>query len=143
MTDGVKKGLEVCKGIFPAMLVMLTAIAMLRASGALDLLGRLMAPVLEIFGIPPDCLPLALLRPFSGSGALSIGSEVMKTSGPDSLAGRVAAVMLGSSETSFYIIGLYSAYLKLKDTRYALPAALAADIAAFVMSGITVRLFFG
>lgn len=140
MVEGVKKGLAVCRGIFPAVLIMLVAISMVRASGAIQLLGSLLAPALDFVGIPGDCLPLALLRPFSGSGALSVGSEIMKNAGPDSLSGRVAAVMLGASETSFYTLGVYSAYLGIKNTRYALPAALSADAAAFIMSGIAVRL---
>ena len=91
-------------------------------------------------GIPEECLPLALLRPFSGSGALSVGASVIAQAGPDSMAGRIAAVMLGSSETSFYTIAVYSACLGLKNTRYTLPAALCADLAAFLMSGVAVRL---
>ena len=83
---------------------------------------------------------MALLRPFSGSGALSVGASVIAQAGPDSMAGRIAAVMLGSSETSFYTIAVYSACLGLKNTRYTLPAALCADLAAFLMSGVAVRL---
>ncbi len=137
---GVKSGLKVCAGIFPAMLIMLVALSMLRASGAVELLCGFAAPIVAPLGIPPSCLPLALLRPFSGSGALSIGSGVIAECGPDSLAGRIAAVMLGSSETSFYTIGVYTAYLGIKNTAYAVPAALSADLAAFIMSGIAVRL---
>lgn len=140
MVAGAKQGLKVCVGIFPAVLVMLVLITMLRASGAVDLIARLLGPVTEPLGIPAQLLPLALLRPFSGSGALSIGSEVMGAAGPDSLTGRIAAVMLGASETSFYTLAVYSAYLGLKNTRYALPAALSADAAAFIMAGISVRL---
>ena len=140
LTAGALKGLAVCRGIFPTVLVMLTLMAMLRASGAIDGLSRLLSPVLTPLGIPPDCLPLALLRPFSGSGALSLGSDVMKTAGPDSLSGRMAAVMLGASETSVYTLAVYGGYLGLKDTRYALPAALISDATAFIAAGIAVRL---
>ena len=143
LTSGMKAGLRVCADIFPAVLTMLVAVTMVRASGAIDLLSAFLSPLLELVGMPPECLPLALLRPFSGSGALSVGSEVMARTGPDSLAGRVAAVMLGSSDTSFYTIAVYSAYLGLKDTRYTLKAALCADLAAFVMSGLAVRLLMG
>ena len=94
MADGIREGITVCKGIFPAILVMLTAVSMLRASGAIDIISNLAAPLCDKLGIPPECLPLALLRPFSGGGALSIGSEVIKQNGPDSLTGRIAAVML-------------------------------------------------
>lgn len=142
MICGIRQGLTVCLHIFPAVLVMLAAVTMLRASGAIDLLAAFLAPLLHRIGFPPECLPLALLRPFSGSGALSVGSDVIRAAGPDSYAGRVAAVMLGSSETSFYTIAVYSAALGLKNTRYALPAALCADLAAFLSSALAVRLFF-
>ena len=140
LTCGMKEGLTVCAGIFPAVLTMLVAITMVRASGAIDLLSAFLGPVLEAVGMPAECLPLALLRPFSGSGALSVGSAVMAQCGPDSRAGRVAAVMLGSSDTSFYTIAVYSAYLGLKNTRYTLKAALTADAVAFLMSGLAVGL---
>lgn len=140
LTSGMKAGLTVCAGIFPAVLTMLVAITMVRASGAIDLLSAFLGPVLEAVGMPAECLPLALLRPFSGSGALSVGSAVMAQCGPDSRAGRVAAVMLGSSDTSFYTIAVYSAYLGLKNTRYTLKAALTADAVAFLMSGLAVGL---
>ena len=140
LTCGMKAGLTVCAGIFPAVLTMLVAITMVRASGAIDLLSAFLGPVLEAVGMPAECLPLALLRPFSGSGALSVGSAVMAQCGPDSRAGRVAAVMLGSSDTSFYTIAVYSAYLGLKNTRYTLKAALTADAVAVLMSGLAVGL---
>ena len=143
LLQGMKEGLQVCLSIFPALLTMLVCITMLRASGAIDLVSAFLAPLAEALGMPADCLPLALLRPFSGSGALAVGSDVMTRAGVDSLAGRVAAVMLGSSDTSFYTVAVYSAYLGLKNTRYALPAALCADLAAFFMSGLAVRLLMG
>ena len=143
LTSGMKAGRRVCADIFPAVLTMLVAVTMLRASGAIDLLSAFLSPVLQWVGMPPECLPLALLRPFSGSGALSVGSEIMASAGPDSLTGRVAAVMLGSSDTSFYTIAVYSAFLRLKDTRYTLKAALLADLTAFLVAGIAVRLLMG
>ena len=143
MCSGIKDGLRVCAGIFPAMLIMLTVVAMLRAGGCSDLIAYALTPIADRLGIPSECIPLALLRPFSGSGALSIGSEIIKSSGADSFAGRVAAVMLGASETSFYTIAVYSAYLGLKNIAYTLPAALSADAAAFIMSAAAVRLLMG
>ena len=143
LTSGMKAGLRVCADIFPAVLTMLVAVTMLRASGAVDLLSAFLSPVLQWVGMPPECLPLALLRPFSGSGALSVGSEIMASAGPDSLTGRVAAVMLGSSDTSFYTIAVYSAFLGLRDTRYTLWAALCADLTAFLVAGMAVRLLMG
>lgn len=140
MVRGMKEGLRVCVSIFPAVLAMLVALSMLRASGAVELLAHVLAPVLTPLGIPEECLPLVLLRPFSGSGALSVGSSIIAQVGPDSTAGRIAAVMLGSSETSFYTIAVYSAALRMKDTRNILPAALCGDAAAFLLSGVAVRL---
>lgn len=140
MADGIREGLAVCKGIFPAVLVMLTVVSMLRASGAVDIISVIAAPMCDKLGIPADCLPLALLRPFTGGGALSIGSEIIKRMGPDSLTGRIAAVMLGASETSFYTIAVYSSFLGIKNTKYTPIAAVAADCAAFIMAGVAVRL---
>lgn len=111
-----------------------TAVYMLRASGAIDLASAWLAPLFHLLGIPQECVPLALLKPISGGGGLALGSELIRTAGPDSYVGRVAAVMLGSSETSIYTIGLYAGHLGLKRTRYAIPAALCADLAAFMMS---------
>lgn len=104
------------------------------ASGAIDLASAWLAPLFHLLGIPQECVPLALLKPISGGGGLALGSELIRTAGPDSYVGRVAAVMLGSSETSIYTIGLYAGHLGLKRTRYAIPAALCADLAAFMMS---------
>ncbi len=113
---------------------MLTAVYMLRASGAIDLASAWLAPLFHLLCILQYCVPLALLKPISGGGGLALGSELIRTAGPDSYVGRVAAVMLGSSETSIYTIGLYAGHLGLKRTRYAIPAALCADLAAFMMS---------
>jgi len=140
ITDGIREGLKTCAGIFPAVLVMMTAVAMLRAGGAVEVLAHSAGPLMAKLGVPVECLPLALLRPFTGGGATAIGSEIIAAAGPDSFVGRVAAVMLGSSETSFYVVAVYSAYLQMKNTRYAVPAALCADFAAFLAAGWAVRL---
>ena len=142
MTQGAKKGLLTVKTILPALIVLLTAIAMLRASGFLDLLARLFGPAMQRLGIPEETAPLLFLRPFSGSGALAIGSELMQQYGPDSFIGRTAAVMLGSTETTFYVVGVYFGALGIKKTRHAVPAALAADLVGFITAALTVRLFF-
>ena len=118
--DGAKKGLTTAVGILPTMVGMLTAVTMLRASGAIDLLAHALAPVMGALGIPEACAPLVLLKPVSGSGGLAIGAEVMRQSGADSLTGLTAAVMLGASETSIYTISLYAGSLKLPGTRYAI-----------------------
>ncbi len=139
--QGAKRGLKTVLSIFPAMLAMLTALAMVRASGAVDVLAHGLEPLVSPLGIPAECIPLALLRPFSGSGALSIGSDIIQHCGPDSPAGLIAAVMLGSSETSLYCIALYSAAVGIKNTRWAVWAALAGDLAAFLAAAWSVRLF--
>ena len=99
--------------------------------------------MLEVLGIPPETAPLLLIRPVSGSGALAVGSELMSAYGPDSYIGRVAAVMLGSTETTFYTIAVYFGAAGIIRTRHTIPAALTADLTGFVVSALTVRLFFG
>lgn len=136
---GAEKGLQTAVRILPTMIGLLTAVTMLRASGFIDLAGAALAPVLSAVGIPSECAALVLLKPLSGSGGLALGQEVMRTCGADSYAGRVAAVMLGASETSIYTIGIYCGHLGLKRTRYAIPAALMADLAAFIFAAAWVR----
>lgn len=139
---GAKEGLTTAASILPTMVGMLTAVYMLRASGCIDLMGRALAPVLALLGIPEECAALVLLKPVSGGGGLALGSEIMRQAGADSYAGRVAAVMLGASETSIYTISLYCGHIGLRRTRYALPAALLGDLAAFAASAFFVRLLF-
>ena len=124
--------------IVPALVGLLTAVSMLRASGALDLAARLLAPLLDRVGVPSELLPLMLVRPISGSAALGVGAELIGTYGPDSYLGRVAAVMLGSTETTFYF-----GAVGVTRTRYALPAALCADLTGFLAAAWAVRLCFG
>lgn len=133
-TEGARQGLQTAAGILPTMVGMLTAVYMLRASGAIDIASELLSPALGLLGIPKECVPLVLLKPISGGGGLALGSELIRRAGADSYVGRVAAVMLGSSETSIYTIGLYAGHLGLRETRYAIPAALCADLAAFAAS---------
>ena len=139
--SGVKNGLHTAVNILPAMIALLTAVFMLRASGFIDLAGQALEPIFSILGIPSECASLVLLKPLSGGGGLALGSEIMKTYGPDSYAGKVAAVMLGASETSLYTIGIYCGHLQLKRTRYAIPAALLGDLTAFITAAFFVRLF--
>lgn len=142
LTRGAGDGLKVVANILPSLVVLLTAVYMLRASGALEALARLCAPTLALLGIPAETAALMFLRPVSGSGALAVGSELMAAYGPDSYLGRCAAVMLGSTETTFYVIAVYFGAAGIKKTRHAVPAALAADLTGFVMAAATVRLFF-
>lgn len=143
LTHGAEEGLGVLLRIIPALVGLLTAVSMFRASGAMEWLSTLFVPVLGRLGIPPETAPLMLVRPVSGSGALAVGSELMRTYGPDSYIGRVAAVMLGSTETTFYTIAVYFGSAGIHKTRHAIPAALTADLAGFAASALAVRLFFG
>lgn len=142
LTEGIREGLETVKRIFPPVLATVTAVAMLRSSGALDALTALLSPLLRLVGIPPETAGLMLTRPLSGTGALGIGTELMETCGPDSEIGRIAAVMLGSTETTFYTVSVYFSAAGIRRTRHAIPAALVADVVGFVCAGIFVRLFF-
>ena len=128
--------------ILPPLVALLTAVYMLRASGALELLTHALTPVLTILGIPPETVGLLLIRPVSGSGALAVGSEIMQTYGPDSTVGRTAAVMLGSTETTFYTIAVYYGAAGTRRPRHTIPAALAADITGFLAAAWTVRWMF-
>ena len=143
LTAGAQEGLTILLRILPSLVGLLTAVYMLRASGAMEVLGQLLAPLLEQLGIPGETTALLFIRPVSGSAALAVGSELMASHGPDSYLGRVAAVMLGSSETTFYTIAVYFGSAGIRRTRYAVPAALIADAVCFIASAFAVRLFFG
>ncbi len=142
MAEGAKEGLAVLVRIFPYLVSLLTVVTMLRASGALECMGKCLTPLLEWLGLPVETLPLMLTRPFSGSGALGIGAELIHTYGPDSVIGRTAAVMLGSTETTFYTVAVYFGAVGVKDSRYAIPAALAADLTGFLLSAWSVNWLF-
>ena len=140
LVQGAGEGLGVLLRIVPPLVGLLTAVYMLRASGALELAA--LAPVLTALGIPPETVALLLVRPVSGSAALGVGAELIATYGPDSLIGRTAAVMLGSTETTFYTIAVYFGAAGIVKTRYAVPAALCADLAGFMAAAWAVRVIF-
>ncbi|MEG1857856.1 MAG: nucleoside recognition domain-containing protein [Pseudoflavonifractor sp.] len=142
LVTGAGEGLGVLIRIVPSMVALLTAVYMLRASGALELAAQALGPVLLWFGIPPETVALLLVRPISGSGALGVGAELIATYGPDSLVGRTAAVMLGSTETTFYTIAVYFGAAGITRTRHAVPAALCADFAGFLAAAWAVRILF-
>lgn len=143
LTAGAESGLGVAVRILPSMVALLSAIYMLRVSGALDLLTAALSPLTERLGLPGEATALMLIRPLSGSGALAVGSELMARYGPDSYIGRVAAVMLGSTETTFYTIAVYFSAAGIRKTRYTIPAALTADLAGFIFAALSVRLLMG
>ena len=142
LTSGAQEGLTILLRILPSLVGLMTAVYMLRASGLMEVLEGLLAPVLIRLGIPPETAALLFIRPVSGSGALAIGSEIMAAHGPDSYIGRVAAVMLGSTETTFYTIAVYFGSAGVHKTRYAIPAALIADLTGFAAAAFAVRLLF-
>ena len=142
LLQGGQEGLKLVVSLLPTLVILLTAVTMLRSSGAMELIGSLLSPVFRFFGIPEETALLVLIRPISGSDALAVGTELMAEHGVDSLVGRTAAVMLGSTETTFYTIGVYFGAAGIKKTRYTLPAALIADFTGFFMAALTVRLFF-
>ena len=142
MLRGAAEGLALVKTILPSLILLLTAVHMIRASGAVELISRLMAPVFSLFGIPPETALLVLVRPISGSAALAVGAELMGQYGVDSEIGRTVAVMLGSTETTFYTISVYFGAAGISRTRYTIPAALFADFVGFFMASWTVRLLF-
>ena len=141
LLEGGTEGLQLVVAILPSLVLLLTAVTMLRASGAVELLSNIFAPVFHFFGIPPETAMLVLIRPISGSAALAVGTEIMATYGVDSLVGRTAAVMLGSTETTFYTISVYFGAAGIKKTRYTVAAALIADFVGFFMASLTTRLF--
>ncbi len=141
LCEGAAEGLKTLLHLCPLLVILLAGIAMLRASGAMDAIARLCAPVLRAVGIPPELAPLMLVRPFSGSAALAVGADLMRTFGVGSTVGRTAAVMLGSTETTFYTISVYFGAAGIRKTRYAIPAALCADLAGFFCAALFVRLF--
>ena len=143
MLQGAGEGLRLLLSIVPTLVLLLTVVTMLRASGAMELLTGWLAPILRFVGIPPETAMLVLIRPISGSAAMAVAADLMTTYGVDSQIGRTAAVMLGSTETTFYTISVYFGAAGIRRTRYTVPAALIADFTGFFMAALTTRLFYG
>lgn len=141
--SGARENLKTGVDILPSLIAMITAIGMFKASGAMELLAKAMSHVTEFLGFPSECLPLAIMRPVSGSGALAVFETILSEVHPDSFAGRVASVILGSTETTFYTIAVYYGAANIKNTRHTLASALSADFTGFIISVLTVRLIFG
>ena len=140
---GAKEGVSIAVGLIPTMVGLLAAIAMLQASGAIDLLTSFLAPLTKAVGIPQEILPLAILKPVSGSGSLAVCETIFTQFHPDSYIGRVAAVLQGSTETTFYTIAVYYSSVGVSNIRYTLPAALFGDLIGIVCSSLFVRILFG
>lgn len=139
LTDGALQGLRTVGRIAPVLVCLLPAVGALRASGAIDAFTALLRPALSFLGIPPETVPLMLLRPMSGSGALAVAGDIFTACGADSPAGRTAAVMLGSTETTFYVLSVYFGAAGVRKTRHAVPAALCADLAGFLAAAFCVN----
>lgn len=136
--DGAEEGMKIVAGIFPPLVAVLTAAYMLRASGTLDLIISFLSPITGF--IPAEVMPLALIRPISGSGAIGILSEILNTYGADSEIGRIASVIMGSTETTFYCLCVYFAKTRVKHNLKAVPFAAAGDIVGILMAVILIKL---
>ncbi len=141
--EGAKEGLDVALRIIPYLVAILVAIGMFRAAGGIDLLSRLLAPVMQAVHFPSELLPLVLMRPLSGSGTLGVFAELVKQFGPDSLISRIAGTIFGSTETTFYVLAVYFGSVSIKKTRHAVLAGLTADLVGVIASVIVCNLVFG
>ena len=141
--EGAREGFNIGVRIIPYLVAMLVAIGIFRASGAMDILAAILSPVTNLLGMPGETLPMALMRPLSGNGALGVMTDIMKANGADSLIGRMVAVMMGSGETTFYVLAVYFGAVSVNKTRHAVPAGIIADIAGLLASVWITRLIFG
>jgi len=141
--EGAREGFATSVRIMPYLVAMLVAISVFRASGAMQLLINILSPLTLRIGVPTELLPLALMRPMSGSASLGMLAELLKIYGPDSFIGRTASTMMGSTETTFYTISVYLGSVGYRDARYILAAGLLADLISFIASFIVCMIFFG
>lgn len=139
-TEGARDGVSSMAGIIAPLVGLMVAINMFRASGAMELIANALSPVLSTVGMPAEVLPLAVLRPISGSASLAIVTDLFRVSGPDSPAGKIASIMMGSTETTFYTIAVYFGAAGIKNTRHTLAAALSADLTGIALSAVAARI---
>ena len=130
--DGAKDGFTIATNIIPYLVAMLFAIAIFRASGALDLILVFLTPVASTLGFPAEVIPMGIIRPLTGSGSVGVLAELIQTHGQDSIIVKTAAVMFGSTETTLYVLAVYFGAVKIKNTAYAVQAGLIADLAGFI-----------
>ncbi len=142
-TLGAKEGFDVAIRIIPYLVAIFAAISIFRTSGAMQVLSWIMSPLTNLIGMPGEVLPLAFMRPLSGSGALGILSELVHTHGPDSTIGRMASIMMGSTETTFYVLAVYFGSVSVTNSRHAVPAALTADLAGIISAVVLTNIIFG
>lgn len=139
LTKGASDGLGIVVGILPTLVMMLPATSMLKASGALDYFIKLFLPVLDFFNIPKEVMPMIMLRPVSGSGAFGILSDIFVECGPDSRAGRLASVIMGSTETTFYTMSVYFSATGVKNVARAIPCAVIGDIVGVIVALLVIK----
>ena len=140
--EGAKEGIKTTLSILPTLIGLFLAIGSLRSSGVLELIINISSPILDILNFPSELMPLAILRPISGSGSIAVATDIMKSCGVDSLIGNIASTILGSTETTLYTIAVYTSCIKIKKTRYILIAALAADIVGIIASTIICKIMY-
>lgn len=140
--EGAEEGLEIAIKIIPYLVGMLVALAIFRESGAMDLLSGLLAPLTKPLGFPSEILPLMIVRPLSGSGAMAVVTDLLKLHGPDSFIGQLASVLMGSTDTTFYVLTVYFGSVGIRRTRYAAAVGLIADLAGFVVGLLACNWFF-
>ena len=143
LVEGAKQGFDVALRIIPFLVAILVAIGMFRAAGGIDALVAVLGPITTLIGMPAEVLPIAVLRPLSGSGSLGVAAETLQTYGPDSLIGYLASTVYGSTETTFYTLAVYFGAVGVRNTRHTLPACLAADVAGILAATFIVNLLFG
>lgn len=141
--EGAKEGLTTSIKILPALILLMTCVGMFKASGGLDILSSALEPITSFFHIPKEITPLALLRPISGSGALVVYEDILRSNGADSTIGRVASVLMGSTETTFYTIAVYFGATRIQNSRHTVLCSLAGDVTGFIMSAMLIYMFFG
>jgi spore maturation protein SpmA len=143
LVEGAKQGFDVALRIIPFLVAILVAIGMFRAAGGIDAIVAVLGPITTLIGMPAEVLPIALLRPLSGSGSLGVAAETLQTYGPDSLIGYLASTIYGSTETTFYTLAVYFGAVSVRNTRHTLPACLTADVAGILAATFIVNLLFG
>jgi spore maturation protein SpmA len=143
LVEGGKEGLAVAVRIAPFLVAILVAIEMFRASGAMDALIAAVEPLTSLIGVPGEALPMALMRPLSGSGAFGIMTSTLETHGPDSFVGLLSSTLMGSTETTFYVLAIYLGAVRVRDARHILPACLTGDLAGFLGAVAACHFFFG
>jgi spore maturation protein B len=140
--SGAKEGIRVTLNIFPYLLAIFIAVKAFQASGAFDMVKTALAGSLEVLGIPPEVLSVAIIKPLSGSASTAVFTDIVKSTGPDSLASRISAVIIGSAETTFYVLAVYLGAVGIKKTKYLVPVCVIADVIGIIIAIAVVRLMF-